>query len=440
MTDFFHLTNSRIKSLLPKPLVKAIGQVFSAQILFQIMGLVISLVLVRNLPKSEYALYTVLMAVSGMLSIISNSGIMIGFKKIGSQIWDDSIAFSELIKTTLSLRKYLIIFSFLIAGSYAGLILHRQEVPIGENIFFLCSLLFMAIPSANIGIIRDALLLQKKIAAVQWTSIINQSIRLIAVITVLLLFKEYLTIKTVLVITVIALTSSYFYIKKVQIESLGKPSPIINLEQKATLVKYIKLNWHNSLFFAFRDQIAILILGFFGSTGGLADLGAITRFGLVFLSINALATNILGPSFGRCSEKNKLIKMISITFFGYTILFFVTLLIVYLFSDELLWLLGPKYSNLNFELLLVFTLSLLMLAVEIVNTLNNSKGWIKFSPYFEIPLNILAITCGILFLDLTTVSGGLYLTIFSFASILILYLFNLWYGLKSFNVDGRINE
>ncbi|MBU3028350.1 lipopolysaccharide biosynthesis protein [Zobellia galactanivorans] len=408
------------------------GQVFSAQILFQFMGLGISLILVRTLPKSEYALYTVLMAVSGMLSIISNSGIMIGFKKIGAEVWDNPVAFSELIKTTLSLRKYLILFSFVLVGAYAGLILHRQHVSLFDNIFFLSSLLFMVIPNANVAILKEALLLQKKIVAVQWTSIINQTIRLTSIAFVFFFLTRYLTIKTVLVITVIALSVSYFYIKNKQQKALDVPLNQTNDNYKTTLLKYIKLNWHNSVFFAFRDQIAILILGFFGSTNGLADLGAITRFGLVFLSINALVTNILGPTFGRCSEKPKLIKMITVTGVGFLCLSIVTILTVSLFSHQLLWLLGPKYENLNFELLLVFILSLLMLAVEIVNTLNNSKGWIKFSPVFEIPLNILAIICGIIFLDLTTVTGGLYLTIFSFSSILILYLINLWQGLKQF--------
>ena len=58
------------------------------------------------------------MAVLGMLGIISNSGIMIGFKKIGGQIWDKKNEFSDLIKTTFSIRKYLILFSFLIVGTY----------------------------------------------------------------------------------------------------------------------------------------------------------------------------------------------------------------------------------------------------------------------------------------------------------------------------------
>ena len=195
------------------------------------------------------------------------------------------------------------------------------------------------------------------------------------------------------------------------------------------LFKYIKLNWHNSIFFAFKDQIAILIIGLYGTTSGLADLGAITRFSMIFLGVNALATNLLGPSFGRSKEFTELVKISKITFMVFLIISIITLSLAYLFSNDLLWLLGPKYKGLNYELFMVFVLSCMMLAVHILNILNNSKGWIKYSPKLEIPIGIIGIVFGAFLFNISTPIGGLYLSIFSFFLVLILYSVNFYHGL-----------
>ncbi|WP_282049102.1 lipopolysaccharide biosynthesis protein [Maribacter aquivivus] len=433
--NFYNKISGTISKNIPPPLRKAIGQVFGTQMLFQFMGLGISVLLVRVLPKSEYAIYTVLMAVLGMLGIISNSGIMIGFKKIGGKIWDKNQEFSDLIKTTFSIRKYLILFSFVIVGTYTILVFNRQEIALNDSLFFIVALFFMVVPNASVSILAEGLLLQKNFLPVQIQTIVNQSIRMLGIFLLFLIFKDSLTIKSVLVITVIASWTALFYLRRKEKKNLQTTSgkalkePKINTEYKRVLMKYIKLNWHNSIFFAFKDQIAILIIGLYGTTSGLADLGAITRFSMIFLGVNALATNLLGPSFGRSKKFTELVKISKITFIAFIIISIITLTAAFIFSEELLWLLGPKYGGLNHELFMVFVLSCMMLGVHILNILNNSKGWIKYSPKFEILIGIAGILLGVLFFDISTPIGGLYLSILSFFLMLCLYSLNYYYGL-----------
>lgn len=426
-----------IASNIPAPLRKAIGQVLGAQFLLQLMGLCISLLLVRVLPKSEYAIYTILMAVLGMLGIISSSGIMIGFQKIGGQIWNQKEALADLIKTTFSIRKYLILFAFVVVGTYTIIVFNKQQIAIYDSIFFITALLLMVIPNASIAIYSEGLRLQKVYAPVQMQSVISQVVRILGIFILFLIHKELLTIKSVLIITVLGMWISFFYLKKKQnlnliTDNAYTPESKINIEYRSTLIKFIKLNWHNSLFFAFKDQISIFIIGIYGSKTSLADLGAITRYSMIFLVIVALVSNILGPSFGRCGQKQRLKQITLFTVIGYILFFMLMVVLVILFSNQLLWLLGPKYEGLNQELLLVFVSSLLLLGVQIINALNNSKGWIKYSPFLEIPVGVFGIVLGVLLFDMTTVKGALYLSIVSMIIMLILYSANFLYGYKHF--------
>ncbi|KSA15213.1 lipopolysaccharide biosynthesis protein [Maribacter dokdonensis] len=435
--NFFKKISEIISKYIPSPLRKAISQVLGAQFLLQLMGLGISVLMVRVLPKSEYGIYTVLMAVLGMLSVISGSGIMIGFKKIGGQVWNQNKALADLIKTTFSIRKYLILFAFLVVGTYAFLVFNRQNVPFYDSLFFIVTLLFMVIPNASIGIYSEGLRLQKIYAPVQLQSLISQGIRIIGIFVLFFFWKEYLTIKSILIITVIGLWVSLIYLKKKQNASLLISNslietPNVNIEYRNTLIKFIKLNWHNSIFFAFKDQISIFIIGIYGSKASLADLGAITRYSMVFLVIVALITNILGPTFGRCNKKQRLKQITLFTLISYLFFFVFVIIMVVLFSDQLLWLLGSKYEGLNKELLLVFISSLLLLGVQIVSALNSSKGWIKYSPLLEIPLGIIGIITSIIVFDLSTVTGALYLSIVSMTIMLLMHIANFIFGYKHF--------
>jgi O-antigen/teichoic acid export membrane protein len=442
--NFYNKISGLISKNIPPPLRKAIGQVLGAQFLLQLMGLGISVLLVRVLPKSEYAIYTVLMAVLGMLGIISSSGIMIGFKKIGGQIWNQKKALADLIKTTFSIRKYLILFAFLVVGTYTIIVFKKQQIPLYDSFFFIVALLFMVIPNASIGIYSEGLRLQKIYAPVQLQSIISQVIRIVGILIIFLFCKEYLTIKSVLIITVVGMWVSLFYLKKKQNSNLiidDSPTviPKVNNEYRSTLIKFIKLNWHNSLFFAFKDQISIFIIGVYGSKASLADLGAITRYSMVFLVIVALVTNILGPTFGRCNQKLRLKQITLLSMISYLFFFAVVIIMVMIFSDQLLWLLGSKYEGLNQELLLVFISSLLLLGVQIINALNNSKGWIKYSPFLEIPLGVIGIIVGIIVFDMTTVKGALYLSIVSMTIMLFMYSANFIYGYKNFEDETNLS-
>lgn len=410
--------------------MKAVGQVFGAQVLFQIMGFGISLALVRALTKSEYAIYTILMAVFGMLNITSNSGIMTGFKKIGSENWNDTAHLSVLVKTTLGLRKYLVSFAFVTVGTYAFLLLREQGLNGLEILVFLLAVLLIVWPEANMLVLREAILLRRKFVTVQNSFLLNQSIRLVLILTLFLWFRNYLSIEIILAVTILATWASFVYLRSSTLKMLDYPRAQVRAGYRNILLKYVKLNWHNSVFYAFKEQISIFFLGLFGSSENLANLGALSRFGLLFLGISAIMSNIVGPSFGRAKSRSDLVAHLKKTILLLVSVSLITIAVGLTFADQLLWILGREYAGLQYELLLILVLSLINLSSNGINALNNARGWIKFSPRFEIPLNVVSILIGAFIFDITTVAGTVYLAILASTATLILYIANLVYGLR----------
>lgn len=393
-------------------------------------GFAISILLVRELSKEDYAIYTVLLTIQGMLIPLSNSAIFIGFKKIGGEVWDDLEAMSRLLKTANKIAPYIIGIAFLLVGAYAAYILYRQDIGIGSIIWFLLCLLLIVIPEVKTAFIRSGLLLRKEVAAVQVSELVGHAVRVVGILCLLFLLTEKFIIGAIFLITSLSAWLSYIYVKKKGEEGDLKEAEHIDTNYKEVLIKYIRLNWHNSAFFAFKGQISIFLLGVFGTTASLADIGALSRFALIFTIITALFSNIYSPAFGRCQDIKKLNRMYIITLLAALLLCIVVLFIGYLFPEPFLWILGSDYEHLKYELFLMFAGGSIGFLLSIIYAINLSKGWIKFTPLLEIPVDILGIGLGVLLFDITTLTGVLYLGILSGSINVILHFFNSLAGLR----------
>lgn len=419
----------RLQPYFTKVVLKPVGLVFGSQLLQQIMSLGIGILIVRELPKSDYAIYTVLMSVQAILMILSTSGIMIGFIKIGGEIWNNRDKMASLINTAGLLRSYISAGAFLIASSYGYYLLVQQDIVSTRILFFLLCILLIIIPEIYKAFITEGMLLRKEIATVQLTEIIAQATRLLLLCIIFIFFKGYLTINFVLIITVIAVWVAYYYLIRMSGDIVNKTA-VISLEYKKTLLHYIKLIWHNELFFAFRGQISIFIIGIYGDTTSLADFGALGRFVIIFSVLTALVSNILAPRFARTSNKKALVKQYYQLLSILGALSFVLVLFAYLLPEVFLWILGEKYSSLETELNLIMIVGAINLFIAGISYLNQTKGWIKFRTYWEIPLNIAVILIGINVFDIYNLLGVLYLSILIALSNLILVLANSIRGFK----------
>ncbi|WP_373056964.1 lipopolysaccharide biosynthesis protein [Zunongwangia sp. H14] len=424
------VTIEQISPYFTKSALKPIGQVLGSQMIGKALGFAISILLVRELSKADYAIYTVLLTIQGMLIPLSNSAIFIGFKKIGGEIWSDTSKISSLIRTAKHIAPIIIGIAFLLVGGYAAYILFEQEVEISRIIWFLLCLLLIVIPEVQTAFLRTAMLLQKEVSIVQISELVGHVVRFIGIAGILLFLNLDYVIAVIFLITSISAWSSYIYVKR-KGKDLGLAEVSeINPDYKKTLIYYIRLNWHNSAFFAFKGQISIFLLGVFGTTDSLAEIGALARFSLIFTIISALFHNIYAPMFARNNNLERLKKMFVGAIMASLIICGIVLLAVAFFPEFFLWILGEGYQNLDYELLLMIIGGSIGFIIGIVHNVNLNKGWIKFTPLLEIPTDIGGILLGIFLFDITTLTGVLYMGILSGSITLLLYLSNSIAGLQ----------
>ncbi|MDT0675832.1 lipopolysaccharide biosynthesis protein [Autumnicola musiva] len=420
----------QISPYFTKAALKPIGQVLGSQMIGKALGFAISILLVRELSKEDYAIYTVLLTIQGMLLPLSNSAIFIGFKKIGGEIWNDTLKMSSLIKTANHIAPLIIGLAFLLVGGYAAYILFEQDLELSRIIWFLLCLLFIVIPEVQTAFLRTAMLLQKEIAPVQISELVGHVVRFVGIVGVLLFLNLDYVIAVIFLITSLSAWLSYAYVKRKGDQlGLGETSQI-DPDYKSVLVHYIRLNWHNSAFFAFKGQISIFLLGIFGTTESLAEIGALARFSLIFTVISALFRSIYAPAFARTNNGSRLKKMFIAAVLASLVICGIVILAVVLFPQLFLWILGSGYEDLSFELFLMIIGGSIGFLIGIIHNVNLNKGWIKFTPMLEIPTDVGGILLGIFLFDITTLSGVLYMGILSGGINLLLYISNSVAGLR----------
>ena len=127
----------------------------------------------------------------------------------------------------------------------------------------------------------------------------------------------------------------------------------MNREDRKKIVKFIGKQMPNSVYFAVQGQLGIWLISIFGNTENIAELGALTRLGIIFSLITSILNEIVLPSFSRCQVAKTLFKRYMQVLSLYCLFSLVLVALAFFFPSQFLWILGGKYSHLDKEVLLL---------------------------------------------------------------------------------------
>ena len=124
-------------------------------------------------------------------------------------------------------------------------------------------------------------------------------------------------------------------------------------------------------------------------------------------------TTLISPRFARipANERKYLLSKYVQLLIGLIILSIGIVVIGWMFSNEVAWVLGKEYSNLQFEFVLNIVAACIGLTVGACHSMCVSRGWIV-SPAISIPVTIGAIIIGLTIFHIDSLTGIILLNIF----------------------------
>lgn len=380
----------------------------SAQVVIQALGLVGGILILRLLPTSEYALYTLANTMAGTMLILADGGLATGVLSLGGKVWQDPEKLGVVIITGLKLRKIFAFFSVVVATPILFYLLKTHGASWLMATLISASLIpgFIAGLTGELFSIPSSLF--QDIKPLQMNQVKASVARLLLTLLTLFFFPWAY-------IAVLAAGLPQIWVnKKLRIISNNYADLKQNPDNaiRSEMLMFVKRILPHSVYYSLSGQMTIWLVSTLGSSTGIAQAGALGRLMMVLNVFSMLFSSLITPRFARTSIKSKILVRRFISIQVGLLLFSISIvLITYSFPSQILWILGKNYSGLQKELLLSVFSSCIGLTSGLTYSLIASRGWI-INPAIGIPINIIFTVGAVYVMDLSSLEGVLKLSIF----------------------------
>jgi hypothetical protein len=391
--------------------------------LIQILNLVTGLAMIRLMSLQEYAWYTIANTALGTLTILSDGGISTGVVAEGGKVWNSKALLGGVVQTGLDLRRKFGIISLAISLPILIFLLYRQNASIFIAVIISLSLIPSFFSSLSDNILEIPLKLNQSISKIQKNQLIVAIFRLGLSSISLFIFP----------FTFIALLCNGIprFIANIKLKKLSEnfadKNAVVNEDVRKNISNLVKRILPGSVYFCVSSQLTLWLISIFGTSDAIAQIGGLSRLSMMLSILTVVFNTLALPYFAKLKPlKLDLIKSffaIQGILFG---LFSVLILIIYLFSKEILWLLGGNYSNLGKELVCTIIANVIGVLSGFVFGLYTSRGW-AIKPFISIPLNILITVLLIFIFKPNTVLTVIY---FTMVNNIIQYFINSFFCIK----------
>jgi len=380
-----------------------VGSYASAQGIVQAANIATGFILVRAMPKSEYAWFTIVTAAMATISILADSGLGSAFTAIGGKHYQDHEIFAGLASYIRRKRLRFLAVAAAVTLPFSTWALIRNGTPLWVAILLLLLVVLATMPATDTVVLITVNKLHRRVRNLVEADLWLSLTKLGLVGAIVLLGTSALS---ALACVVVATWVQFAVLRHQTSDLLGsgliRSSAIEDFGPQIhqTVVHVLPI----CIFTCIQGQLSTYILSYFSTSSEVADFGALMRLAVVFTLFSIPIAQLVLPALARCQDANKLRGLLGRITAGLVLIGLFVVAIAYLFSPYLLWTLGNNYKHLKTELLLFMTVSALGFIANTLWGIAFARGWIKFG-WVGIPLTLMLQVGFAFFIDLSEVSG-----------------------------------
>ncbi|AMA10524.1 polysaccharide biosynthesis protein [Picosynechococcus sp. PCC 73109] len=407
--------------------MKTLSKFLSVQLFVQALSFGSGILIIRTLSKEEYAYFAIANSLQATMNILADSGIGIALDAIGGKVWQDHYRFGQLINTAMYLRQHLAVIAVIVVTPILFLMLHHAGASVSYTVILIIGVLIELYCYLQMGVLSSVLRLKTQITRIQKLALIGGGCRLVILTA---LFKFLNAGIGIFASTIASITQSIILNAWVK-DSIDRKAPV-NQEDRGEIIKFIGKQIPNSVLYAVEGQLGIWLISIFGNTENIAELGALTRLGVIFGLISSVLNEIILPSFSRCQVAKILFKRYMQVLGLYCLFSFLLIILAFFFPSQSLWILGENYSHLKEEVLLLVISFVVQYILGVAWLMNVSKGWI-LSGWIAVPIEIITKIVLLLFIDVSSLNGIFLFNILSNIPVCAKIFYVAYFGFKKMN-------
>ncbi|PWT86455.1 MAG: hypothetical protein C5B58_01370 [Acidobacteria bacterium] len=413
----------------PRNWLALLVQFTSVQVGVQLVGFAAGILIVRHLPKREYAFYTIGNTMLATILLLADSGISSAISAIGGRVWQNQDGLGSLLSTALELRRQLILVTLLTVVPVLVWLLRQNGAPLFEAALLVVAVLVGASLELVTRIYAVAIRLKSEIRQIQAQALLAALAKLAVVaVGVYLMFNALVAILSV----VVGYAVQFWMLRRWTKENirLAPSDPSMHSE----IVAVMRRQAPHSIYCCLQGQIAVWLISLFGNSDNVANVGALGRLAMVFSVLSSVSGDLVLPAFARIQSPGQIRRRYFHIVFGYLAISVLLILGAAIFSKEILSILGSQYSGLYREGALVAASAVVGAMAGLLWAVNAARAWIV-PPHLLIPCTVALQAFLAATLHLSTVRGALLFSLYTWVPSIIL---SVWYAMKKMHELQRL--
>lgn len=403
------------------------------QVWIQVCALASGLILLRILPTHEYALYSIASGYQGVLTVLSDLALSMSITAFGSSPNHDASRLGTVVKSALRLRWYYAGIALVVMAPVHWVLLTRQQSGAWYAVLLLIPPSLAIIAQVQSSILGTALRVLDRFDTVFRTEAKVATSRPVLI--------GGLSLASANAAWALALNSITIFVGALMYRREAGPTLLAPVPRDAALERgIVRLSLQSAptaLFYCIQGQLPIWIIATFGATQNVAEVGALSRLGMIIgLGISFVGT-VIAPKFARQSTSRRL----HIIFAGTVAIGAASLALLWvvsvLYPKPFLLILGPNFKHLGPELMISVGAQCINGISTIMFALTSARGWIRLN-WLTIPLTICVQIIAVTQLPLDTTSGVLWFQFFCTLPGLALNLLIYCDGMRRFGRTSAI--
>lgn len=414
----------RLRRSKPFEWFKLIALTGSAQVAVQALGFICGILIIRLLPTSEYALYTLANTMLGTMTLLADGGIANGVMAQGGKVWRDKAKLGSVLATGLILRKKFAIVSLVLVVPALLYLLNHHGASWPTAAMIIAALLPIFWASLSGSLLEIVPKLHQDIPALQRIQVSSNLLRLVAVAgsVAALPFASVALLGGGLARFYANFRLRRSTAHRIDLASAQDP------KTRSEILNVVKRVMPGAVYYSLSGHITIWLISIWGTTEAVAQLGALGRLAIALTFVSTLFGTLVVPRFARLPDHKPALLVRFVQIQGGVILVGLSLLgFIWQFPSLTLNILGSRYEGLQTEVVLMAANAALANAAGIAYSCNASRGIIQ-PPWIIIPLAIVAQIMLIAWIQPSSVIDAY---IFSLIFQCILYTSHVAYFLRS---------
>jgi hypothetical protein len=356
--------------LLPK--AHRVAEFLAWQGLTMAGNLLYGLLCVRLLPVPEYAKFVVVFATQGSLVVLMDVGITSSLVPLVGDRIDDRQWIADLVASLRQLAQWL----FAVVAPITVIVfplLVRNRHWSSKTVIFMVAILLVSVWFARVGGAYGAVMIVRRDRRQWYQAQMGSSFGTLILLGIFFAF-HWLNAYSAIVINVagVIYVAAVCYFRAMQ---LLRVNGVASRQKRSAIIQFALPSIPSVIYFALQGPLSVMLITIFGRTSGVAGVGALTRLGQAFTLLMHMNPILIEPYFARLAKgslKSHYLAAVAIA----TAIGLGAVALGWIVPGAFLWILGPHYAGLRFEVLLVMISGSMGLVGSLMSTINGARRFV----------------------------------------------------------------